>query len=77
MTRKKYHITKTDNGWQGKLEKGQRASVVGSTKAEVQQKTIDLAKNNNNSQVFIHKADGKFQEERTYPRSIDPRKTKG
>lgn len=77
MTRKKYHITKTDNGWQGKLEKGQRASVVGNTKVEVQQKTIGLAKNNNNSQVFIHKADGKFQEERTYPRAIDPRKTKG
>ena len=77
MTRKKYHITKTDEGWQGKLEKGKKASVVGCTKAEVQQRTIDLAKNNNNSQVFIHKADGKFQEERTYPRSIDPSKTKG
>lgn len=36
--RKIYHVTKTENGWQGKLEKGQRASVVGSTKAEVVQK---------------------------------------
>ncbi len=77
MARKKYHITRTDKGWQGKLENGQRASVVRSTKAVVKQKTIDLAKSNNNSQVFIHKANGKFQEERTYPRSIDSRKTKG
>ena len=42
--RKIYHVTKTENGWQGKLEKGQRASVVGSTKAEVVQKTIEIAK---------------------------------
>lgn len=27
--------------------------------------------------VKIQKADGKFQEERTYPRSADPKKSKG
>ena len=27
--------------------------------------------------VRIHDVDGKFQEERTYPRSADPRKSKG
>jgi hypothetical protein len=27
--------------------------------------------------VRIHNADGKFQEERTYPRSADPRSSKG
>jgi hypothetical protein len=27
--------------------------------------------------VRIHKADGRIQEERTYPRSADPRKSKG
>ena len=77
MGRKKYHVTKTNNGWQGKLEKATRASVVGITKAQVLQKTIEIAKNNNNSQVFIHGANSKIQEERTYPRSIDPRQTKG
>lgn len=77
MKKKKYHITKTENGWQGKLEKAQRASVVGRTKAEVQQETIKLAKTYNNSQVFIHGVNSRIQEERTYPRSADPKKTKG
>lgn len=76
--RKTYHVTKTEDGWQGKAEGGQRASTVGSTKAEVMQRTIEIAKNHNgNSNVIIHKQDGKFQEERTYPRSSDPSQTPG
>ena len=76
--RKTYHVTKTEDGWQGKVQNGQRASVTGETKAEVMQKTIDIAKNHNgNSNVIIHKQDGKFQEERTYPKSSDPSQTPG
>lgn len=76
--RKTYHVTKTETGWQGKTENGQRASVTGETKAEVMQKTIDIAKNyNGNANVIIHKQDGKFQEERTYPKSSDPSQTPG
>lgn len=70
--RKNYHVTKTEKGWQGKLEKGERASVVGITKKEVIQRTIEIAKRQPNSSVKIHKTDGKFQEERTYPRKSDP-----
>jgi hypothetical protein len=70
--RKTYHVTKTDDGWQGKLEGGQRASITGETKVEVVQKTIDLAKNQENASVKIHKTDGKIQEERTYPKKSDP-----
>ncbi|MFB6340956.1 DUF2188 domain-containing protein [Saccharicrinis sp. FJH62] len=70
--RKTYHVTKTDDGWQGKLEGGQRASVKGNTKEEVLKKTIEIAKNQDNSSVKIHKSDGKFQEERTYPKKSDP-----
>ena len=70
--RKNYHVTKTEKGWQGKLEKGERASVVGTTKKEVIQRTIEIAKRQANSSVKIHKMDGKFQEERTYPRKSDP-----
>lgn len=76
--RKTYHVTKTADGWQGKAEGGQRASTTGSTKAEVMQRTIEIAKNHSgNSNVIIHKQDGKFQEERTYPRSSDPSQTLG
>jgi hypothetical protein len=76
--RKTYHVTKTEEGWQGKVEGGQRASIAGNTKAEVMQKTIEIAKNHNgNSNVIIHKQDGKFQEERTYPKSSDTSQTPG
>jgi len=76
--RKTYHVTKTETGWQGKVEGAERASTTGSTKAEVQQRTIEIAKNyNGNSNVIIHKQDGHFQEERTYPRSSDPSQTPG
>lgn len=76
--RKTYHVTKTDDGWQGKVEGGQRASTTGETKAEVTQRTIEIAKNfHGNSNVIIHKQDGKFQEERTYPKSSDPTQTPG
>jgi len=75
--RKTYHITKTDSGWQGKLENGERASVVGTTKEEVKKETIELAKRQGNSSVIIHKENGQFQEERTYPRSSDPHPPKG
>jgi hypothetical protein len=70
--RKVYHVTKTEKGWQGKLEKGDRASVTGKTKEKVLQKTIELAKNQVKSSVKIHKGDGEFQEERTYPKKSDP-----
>lgn len=70
--RKTYHVSKTNDGWQGKLEGGQRASVKGETKKEVLKKTIEVAKNQENSSVKIHKSDGKFQEERTYPKKSDP-----
>lgn len=75
--RKTYHITKTEDGWQGKLAGGQRASVKGETKVEVVKKTTDLAKSAGNTSVKIHKSDGKIQEERTYPRSSDPHPPKG
>lgn len=76
--RKTYHVTKTDEGWQGKAEGAQRASTTGATKAEVAQRTIEIAKNfDGDSNVIIHKQDGEFQEERTYPKSSDPDKTPG
>lgn len=74
--RKVYHITQNAEGmWQGKVEGAERASVTGPTKAEVQQKTIDMAKNHGHASVIIHGKDGKIQEERTY--GDDPRATKG
>ena len=69
-----YHVVKTNDGWQGKKEGTQRASVTGETKKEVVQKTIEMAKKQENSSVRIHKVDGKFQEERTYGNDPNPPK---
>ena len=71
-----YHITKSDNGWDLKKEGATRASKSGSTKAEI----IELATaflQGKTASLKIHKEDGTIQEERTYPRSADPVKTKG
>jgi hypothetical protein len=75
--RKTYHVTKTSNGWQGKLENGKRASITGDIKAEVVKMTTEIAKKQSNSSVIIHKSDGKIQEERTYPKKSDPFPPKG
>ncbi|MBC7754217.1 MAG: DUF2188 domain-containing protein [Moraxellaceae bacterium] len=75
---KTYHVTKTEDGWQGKAEGGSRASATGATKQEVTQRTIEIAKNQPEPiSVRIHKMDGKIQEERTYPGSADPSSSKG
>ncbi|MPL74384.1 hypothetical protein SDC9_20256 [bioreactor metagenome] len=71
-TRIKFHVTKTDKGWQGKKEGGQRASATGATKADVVKQTIELAKKQDASSVVIHKQDGTIQEERTFPKKSDP-----
>ena len=77
MSLKKYHITKTEDGWQGKAQGGQRASKVGATKKKVLDDMREMAKRQGNVSLIIHKEDGTIQEERTYPRSSDPRSSKG
>ncbi|HLO60932.1 MAG TPA: DUF2188 domain-containing protein [Bacteroidales bacterium] len=72
MTRKTYHVTKTDTGWQGKAEGGKKASTTGETKQEVVKSTTDLAKKQGDSSVVIHKENGRIQEERTFPKKSDP-----
>lgn len=65
--RKVYHVVpRPEGGWAGEGEGAKRASVVGDTKAEVLERTIEIAKEHPLSQVIIHKQDGVIQEERTY-----------
>lgn len=74
--RTKYHITKVDDGWKIKKEGGERASAKTGTKEEAVQEARRIARNvDGPSQVIIHKADGKIQEERTY--GNDPYPPKG
>lgn len=77
MSLKKYHITKTPDGWQGKAEGGERASKTAPTKKEILNQMRDMAKRKGDVSLIIHKEDGTIQEERTYPRSSDPKTSKG
>ena len=71
-----YHITKTDDGWALKKEGADRASKTAETKAEITAVAREFLAGKDAS-LKIHKQDGKIQEERTYPRKADPKKTKG
>jgi hypothetical protein len=62
-----YHVTQRDDGdWQVKGQGAPRASAVESTKAEAVSRGAEIARNKGNSQLIIHKQDGKIQDERTY-----------
>ncbi len=71
-----YHITKDGDKWKLTKEGNQRATIATGTKREIIQQTRDFMSDKIAS-VKIHKEDGKFQEERTYQRKNDPKKSKG
>jgi hypothetical protein len=71
-----YHVTKEGDKWKLTKEGNDRASKTAETKQEIIQKTREYMQTREGS-VKIHKETGGFQEERTYPRSKDPRKSKG
>lgn len=71
-----YHITKKGDIWRFQKEGAERALKNAATKQEIIRHTQDFMKDKTGS-VKIHKEDGSFQEERTYQRRDDPRKSKG
>lgn len=64
--RKRYHVTKRDDGWAVEAEGAERASVVEGRKTEAVDRARQIARNQAPSQVIIHKEDGTFQTEHTY-----------
>ena len=75
--RHNFYVSKTEKGWEGHREGKHQALARGVTKKEVVSEMIKVAKNHQPSSLKIHKIDGRFQEERTYPRSTDPGRSKG
>ncbi|MBD3274021.1 MAG: DUF2188 domain-containing protein [Candidatus Marinimicrobia bacterium] len=63
---KKYHVTPHEKGWQVKGEKAQRANSLHTTKEEAVVFAKKLARNNNSSQVIVHRKDGTIQNEFKY-----------
>lgn len=74
---KRIDVAKKGDEWVAKTGSGDKVASA-KTKVEAVRKTAAVAKKAPNAvTVKIHKADGKFQEERTYPGSADPKKSKG
>lgn len=71
-----YHLSPTADGWELKKAGAERASKRAATKQELVGSLADFF-DGKTASVKIHKADGTFKEERTYPRSADPRRSKG
>lgn len=76
MALDKFHLTKKNDEWRLEKAGSNRAVAKAPTKAEAMQK-MQKHMSKNEGSVRIHKANGRIQEERTYPRSKDPRKSKG
>lgn len=71
-----YHITKDGDQWKLKKEGGSRASKTADTKQEIIDQTRKFMESHPGS-VKIHKENGRIQEERTYPKSKDPKRSPG
>jgi len=73
---KNYHLTKDGDTWNLRPEGGSRPIVHAGTKADAIGQMRAYMHDHPGS-VVIHKENGRIQEERTYPRSMDPKRTKG
>jgi hypothetical protein len=71
-----YHVSPTADGWELKKAGAERASKRAATKAELVGHLSEFF-DGKTASVKIHKADGAIEEERTYPRTADPKRTKG
>lgn len=71
-----YHVTKDSGTWKLAKEGSDRAIKRFDTKTDAIDYTREYMDGKTGS-VKIHKEDGTIQEERTYPRSADPKRTPG
>lgn len=76
MTKGNVHTVPHGDGWANKVEGSTRVSNTAETKAAAQAKGREMAVTRGVEHV-IHKKDGSIGEKNTYPRSRDPRKSKG
>lgn len=74
---KRIDVVKKGDGWFGKDGSGKTVAKA-PTKVDAVRKTAEVARKDSQAvTVKIHNETGGFQEERTYPRSADPKKSKG
>jgi hypothetical protein len=76
VTSKRIDIVSTGDGWAAK--QNGRTTANAEIKVDLVREVAERARaSKDDVSVRIHKQNGQFQEERTYPRSADPRKSKG
>jgi uncharacterized protein DUF2188 len=76
MAKGDIHTVKHGDRWVNEVEGGKRASNSASTKAEAQAKGREMAIDRG-VEHLIHKQNGQIGERNTYPRSRDPRRSRG
>lgn len=75
---KNFHLVHQDGKYKLKKENSQRASkVIDANKPAAIKEAKNFIESQGGGSLKIHKNSGGFQEERTYPKSIDPTKSKG
>jgi hypothetical protein len=75
---KRIDVEKTKDGWRGASGGQTVRGTKAPTKAETVRQTAEVARKAPEPvSVKIHKENGRFQEERTYPRKADPPGSKG
>jgi hypothetical protein len=75
----KYHVTKSKVTayWHLKRENSNTVLLEAATKTDLVSYLDNFFKGKAAASVKIHRVDGTIEEERTYPRSADPHRTKG
>lgn len=72
----KYEIQHDGEKWKLQREGGNRALLSAQTKAEIMKSGTEYVRDHGGS-LKIRGQNGQYQEERTYPHSSDPRRSKG
>ncbi|MBU3055254.1 DUF2188 domain-containing protein [Pseudomonas indica] len=71
-----YHLSPADGRWVLREEGSDRAVLEAATKEEAVTRMREYMQQRTGS-VKIHGRDGRVEEERTYPRDLDPRASMG
>jgi hypothetical protein len=71
-----YHLAKDADQWKLRRQGADRAALVFDNKKDAVDGSAEFMRQHGGS-LKIHKENHRIQEERTYPRSADPRRTPG
>lgn len=75
---KNFHLVHEDGVYKLKKENAERASkVIDSNKQDAIKESKEFIQKQGGGSLKIHKNDGGFQEERTYPKANDPKESEG